>query len=179
MHLVLDELESPIGTLRVVWRARAVCAVDFEEGRMRNHLAARFGAVRLGSADGGRARVAPLRAYLRGDLAALDRLQIDPGGTPFQQRVWKALRGIPPGSTITYGALADRLGVPGGARAVGSANASNPIAVVVPCHRVIGADGSLTGYAGGVERKRWLLDHESRLRARPRPSTSGAAPALV
>ncbi|HYN48185.1 MAG TPA: methylated-DNA--[protein]-cysteine S-methyltransferase [Candidatus Nanopelagicales bacterium] len=79
------------------------------------------------------------------------------GGTPFQRRVWEELRTIPRGSTVTYGALAVRLGLPGGARAVGSAVARNPVSIVVPCHRVVGADGSLTGYAGGMERKRRLL----------------------
>lgn len=83
------------------------------------------------------------------------------GGTPFQRRVWEELRTIPRGSTVTYGELAVRLGLPGGARAVGSAVARNPVSIVVPCHRVVGADGSLTGYAGGVERKRTLLALEA------------------
>ncbi len=84
-----------------------------------------------------------------------------PEGTPFQKQVWKALADVPFGETTTYGALAARLGKPPGAsRAVGAANGANPLAIVVPCHRVIGADGSLTGYAGGLERKRWLLEHE-------------------
>jgi len=82
------------------------------------------------------------------------------GGTPFQRVVWAALREIPPGRTTSYGQLAARLGRPGASRAVGLANGANPVAIAVPCHRVIGADGTLTGYGGGIERKRWLLEHE-------------------
>ncbi len=83
-------------------------------------------------------------------------------GSPFQRRVWQALLEIPYGATTTYGELALRLGKPGAARAVGLANGRNPFAIVVPCHRVVGARGALTGYGGGLERKRWLLDHERR-----------------
>lgn len=97
-----------------------------------------------------------LDAYFAGDLRAFD-LVLAPAGSPFQRRVWEALRRIPFGATTTYGELAVRIGRPGSARAVGSAVARNPISIVVPCHRVVGADGNLTGYAGGVERKRFLL----------------------
>lgn len=100
-----------------------------------------------------------LREYLDGTRREFD-LPLDPEGTPFQQKVWDVLRAIPYGETITYGEQARRLGDPRRARAVGAANGRNPIAVIVPCHRVVGADGSLTGYAGGVERKDWLLRHE-------------------
>ena len=98
--------------------------------------------------------------YFAGDVGVIDRLPVETGGTPFQQAVWRALREIPCGSTTSYGKLAERIGRPAAVRAVGLANGANPIAVVVPCHRVIGSDGSLTGYGGGIERKRWLLDHE-------------------
>jgi methylated-DNA-[protein]-cysteine S-methyltransferase len=101
-----------------------------------------------------------LAAYFAGDLHAFDGVALDAGGTPFQQRVWAALREIPAGETISYLTLARRIGDPTAARAVGAANGSNPIAIVVPCHRVIASDGRLSGYAGGVHRKRWLLDHE-------------------
>jgi methylated-DNA-[protein]-cysteine S-methyltransferase len=101
-----------------------------------------------------------LEAYLAGDLRAIDTVRVKARGTPFQQEVWAALRTIPAGRTMSYGALASHLNCPKAVRAVGVANGSNPIAVVVPCHRVIGADGSLTGYGGGLERKRWLLEHE-------------------
>jgi methylated-DNA-[protein]-cysteine S-methyltransferase len=103
-----------------------------------------------------------LGAYFAGDLHAIDPLETRTGGTHFQQRVWTELRRIPAGGTITYGELARRIGRPAACRAVGLANGSNPISIVVPCHRVIGADGQLTGYGGGIARKRWLLDHEQR-----------------
>jgi methylated-DNA-[protein]-cysteine S-methyltransferase len=101
-----------------------------------------------------------LRAYLKGDIAAIDALPVAFDGSDFQNLVWQALRAIPGGTTISYGELARRIGDPGAARAVGLANGANPVCIVVPCHRVIGADGSLTGYGGGLWRKRWLLGHE-------------------
>jgi methylated-DNA-[protein]-cysteine S-methyltransferase len=91
---------------------------------------------------------------------AVERLPVRTNGTPFQQQVWAALREIPAATTMSYGELARKLGKPGASRAVGRANGSNPVGIVVPCHRVIGADGSLTGYGGGMDRKRWLLEHE-------------------
>jgi methylated-DNA-[protein]-cysteine S-methyltransferase len=102
-----------------------------------------------------------LQAYFAGELRAFE-LPLAAQGTPFQQEVWRALCDIPYGETISYGELARRIGQPTAARAVGLANGQNPIAVVVPCHRVIGANGALTGYGGGLARKRWLLAHESR-----------------
>ncbi len=101
-----------------------------------------------------------LAAYFAGELAALRTVPWAIGGTGFQHQMWNALVEIPPGETTTYAGLAQRLGRPSAVRAVGAANGANPIAVVVPCHRVIGTGGSLTGYGGGVERKRWLLAHE-------------------
>jgi len=103
---------------------------------------------------------AALAAYFRGDVTALDAVRVAPEGTPFQQRVWAALRTIPPGDTATYGEIARAMGAPTAARAVGAANHRNPIWIVVPCHRVIGASGALTGYAGGLDVKRRLLEHE-------------------
>lgn len=102
-----------------------------------------------------------LEAYLSGDLTAIDSVPVETGGTPFQRGTWAALRRIPAGQTKSYGALAADLGRPRAVRAVGLANGANPIGIVVPCHRVIGADRSLTGYGGGLDRKRWLLAHES------------------
>jgi methylated-DNA-[protein]-cysteine S-methyltransferase len=102
-----------------------------------------------------------LQAYFAGALRDFD-LPLAAQGTPFQQGVWRALCAIPYGETISYGELARRIGQPTAVRAVGLANGRNPIAIVVPCHRVIGANGSLTGYGGGLARKRWLLAHESR-----------------
>ncbi len=95
---------------------------------------------------------------------------MDPLGTPFQLRVWAELRRIPFGQLTSYGELARRLGNPGAARAVGAANGRNPISIVVPCHRVVGANGSLTGFGGGIERKRWLLEHEQRILGSAAPS---------
>jgi len=101
-----------------------------------------------------------LRAYFDGELDRLRDIVCATAGTPFQRRVWAALREIAPGQTMSYRALAVRIGRPRAVRAVGLANGQNPIAIVVPCHRVIGSDGTLTGYGGGLERKRWLLEHE-------------------
>jgi O-6-methylguanine DNA methyltransferase len=101
-----------------------------------------------------------IAAYFAGDLTALDRVPVKTNGTTFQKDVWSALRSIPAGETVSYGALAARIGRPRAVRAVGLANGRNPVGVIVPCHRVIGANGTLTGYAGGVERKRALLAHE-------------------
>ena len=102
-----------------------------------------------------------LSAYLEGDLHAVDALTVRTAGTPFQQSVWQALRQVPAGRTVSYGALATHIGRPAAVRAVGLAVGANPVSIIVPCHRVIGADGSLTGYAGGLARKRWLLAHEA------------------
>jgi methylated-DNA-[protein]-cysteine S-methyltransferase len=102
-----------------------------------------------------------LRRYFAGELAAIDDLPVKTAGTAFQREVWRALREIECGTTVSYAKLAERIGRPTAVRAVGLANGANPIGVVVPCHRVIGADGSLTGYGGGMERKRWLLRHEA------------------
>jgi methylated-DNA-[protein]-cysteine S-methyltransferase len=101
-----------------------------------------------------------LAAYFRGEVDAIESIDVDPDGTPFQRRVWAALRTIPAGETRSYGELAQALGMPTASRAVGAANGANPNWIVVPCHRVIGASGKLTGYAGGLDVKRWLLDHE-------------------
>ena len=115
-----------------------------------------------------------LEAYFAGDIAAIDDIATETAGTPFQRQVWAALREIPAGDTWSYGRLAAHIGRPGAVRAVGLANGANPIGVVVPCHRVIGADGSLTGYGGGLERKKWLLEHEGvALRTPSRSSSNG------
>ena len=103
-----------------------------------------------------------LEAYFAGDVAALDGVSVSLRGTPFQQRVWAALRAIPPGQPTTYRDLAIRLGGPELARAVGTANGANPVAPIIPCHRLVGSDGRLRGYYWTLERKRWLLDHERR-----------------
>jgi methylated-DNA-[protein]-cysteine S-methyltransferase len=118
------------------------------------------GAVALAESEADHPVRAKLTAYVEGDIGAIDDIATKTTGTAFQRKVWAALREIPAGQTWSYGQLAAHVGEPGAARAVGLANGSNPIGVVVPCHRVIGANGTLTGYGGGIERKRWLLRHE-------------------
>ena len=103
-----------------------------------------------------------LERYFSGAGAEVNGLPLDMRGAPFEQRVWKTLLDIPPGETSTYGAIAKHLGSAGASRAVGLANGANPVAIIVPCHRVIGSNGTLTGYGGGLDRKQWLLDHEQR-----------------
>jgi methylated-DNA-[protein]-cysteine S-methyltransferase len=114
-----------------------------------------------------------LDAYFAGDSADITGLPLDMRGAGFEKRVWDALRRIAPGETTSYGAIAKALGSAGASRAVGAANGANPVAIIVPCHRVIGSSGSLTGYGGGLERKTWLLDHERRWRREPQPSLFG------
>ncbi|MDP1753050.1 MAG: methylated-DNA--[protein]-cysteine S-methyltransferase, partial [Reyranella sp.] len=104
-----------------------------------------------------------MHAYFKGDIAAIDKLPVETAGTPFQTSIWRALRKIGKGRTISYAELARRIGKPRAIRAAGLANGQNPISIVVPCHRVIGSDGSLTGYGGGLPRKQWLLEHEGAL----------------
>jgi methylated-DNA-[protein]-cysteine S-methyltransferase len=101
-----------------------------------------------------------LRRYFRGDLAAIDGIAVETGGTVFQRKAWRTLRRIACGTTVSYAELARRIGKPKAIRAAGTANGRNPIGIVVPCHRVIGSNGTLTGYGGGLHRKEWLLKHE-------------------
>jgi methylated-DNA-[protein]-cysteine S-methyltransferase len=124
-------------------------------------LEKRYGAVQLNPEDNPRGYSELVCRYFAGEYDCLKSIPVSTGGTPFQQQVWLALRTIPAGQTLTYGRLAAQLGRPSASRAVGATNALNPISIVLPCHRIIGADFSLTGYAGGLERKRWLLEHES------------------
>jgi methylated-DNA-[protein]-cysteine S-methyltransferase len=159
----VDRIPSPVGTMTLVWDAdQALRALDFDdyEERMQRLLRRHYGACTLTPAPVPPALRAALAAFFEGDCDAITRVAVRTNGTAFQRRVWEALRGIPAGRTTTYGELAARIGAPTASRAVGLANGSNPIAIVVPCHRVIGADGALTGYAGGLARKRWLLEHE-------------------
>ena len=162
--LEIADLASPVGPLTLAVRAGRLCALDFADRwpRRRAALARRFGRCDMRAAADPAGVVARLARYFAGDVEALATIPVDPGGTPFQQKVWHALREIPAGRTASYGELARAIGAAGAARAVGAANRSNPVAIVIPCHRVIGADGCLTGYAGGLHRKRWLLDHEER-----------------
>lgn len=162
--LSIDRLTTPIGTaLLITDGAGTLCGLDWEDYAPRLHrlLRLNFGAIELGDGAAPASVRQALADYFAGNLDRLDAIATRTGGTSFQRAVWSALRAIEPGRTLSYGALAARIGVPRAVRAVGLANGANPISVVVPCHRVIGADGSLTGYGGGLHRKRWLLDHES------------------
>ena len=163
MHFFLDRLESPIGTILLVTDGEALRALDFLdfEPRMRRLLKLHYGPQPLLENPENLGIKRSLLAYFSGDLNSLDNLVVRTEGTAFQQRVWAQLREIRAGTTITYGELAKRIGRPAARRAVGLATGSNPIAIVVPCHRVIGSTGALTGYGGGIERKRWLLQHEA------------------
>jgi len=162
MILTTAEMDSPVGRLAIHVRDGRLCGLSFEDGvaSTMKHLRARFGDFSVERGKEAAGIVSRLRAYFGGDLAALDDIEVDTGGTPFQQAVWKGLRKIPVGKTMSYGELARRIRRPSAVRAVGAANGANPVAIVIPCHRVIGSDRSLTGYGGGLDRKRWLLRHE-------------------
>lgn len=161
-----ERMESPLGPLAVLTDAQGrLRALDYEAyaDRTGRLLARHYGPdVRTERASAGSAASAALARYFEGDLRALEAVEVATGGSAFQEEVWAALRRIPAGETLGYGALAARLGRAGASRAVGSANGANPVAIVTPCHRVVAAGGALGGYAGGLERKRWLLDHERR-----------------
>lgn len=160
--LYLEKINSPIGRILIITAAEMLCGLEFEayESRTYGFLEKRFGEFKLNDTQNASAITQRIQAYLEGDYHSLDQILVSTGGTAFQQQVWTALRSIPIGAVITYGELAQRLGKPAAARAIGITNSLNPISIVLPCHRVIGANGALTGYAGGLERKRWLLQHE-------------------
>ena len=163
--LTLDRIETPVGTVLLVVDADgAVRALDFAgfEERMMRLLVRHYGDAPLTDGRAPEPVREAVAAYFAGDIAALDGVTVKTGGTEFQRAVWAALRDIPAGQTRTYGQLATAIGRPKAVRAAGLANGQNPVAVIVPCHRVIGANGTLTGFAGGLERKRWLLDHEEK-----------------
>jgi methylated-DNA-[protein]-cysteine S-methyltransferase len=166
LQLIMDRVHTPIGEMIIIadreGNLRAVDWTDHEERMLRllqRHYGAKGFKLEQGKNPHGFADI--IKRYFAGDLSALDALPVETAGTPFQREVWRALREIPCGNPISYAKLAQQIGRPKAVRAVGLANGSNPIGVIVPCHRVIGANGSLTGYGGGIERKRWLLQHES------------------
>ena len=161
-ELLTDSITSPIGDVLLVIDGVDLCALDFADcsQRMMTLLKRHYGPVRLTHSENPCGYSDLVRRYFSGDYRSLDAIPVSTGGTAFQQQVWAALRTIPIGETRSYGELAAQLGKPTAYRAVGATNALNPVGIVLPCHRVIGADSSLTGYAGGLERKRWLLQHE-------------------
>jgi methylated-DNA-[protein]-cysteine S-methyltransferase len=168
LHLLMDRIDTPIGRLYIATdqdgNLRATSWSDYPiylRPSLELHYGKKGFTIEPGRNPGGLTEA--IARYFAGDLAAIDNLPVRTAGTPFQRDVWRALREISCSTTISYAALAARIGRPNAVRAVGLANGSNPIGVVVPCHRVIGSDGSLTGYGGGIERKRWLLRHEHAL----------------
>jgi methylated-DNA-[protein]-cysteine S-methyltransferase len=167
-EFLTDRISTPIGEMILIARDGVLLLLEFEEAtdRVKREMRARFkgfDSYELTPAKNPFGLSDKIRAYYAGDLAAIDDIPADGGGTAFEKLVWAELRRIPKGETISYGTLAKRIGKPDAMRAVGLANGKNPISIVVPCHRVIGADGSLTGYGGGLHRKEWLLRHEGAL----------------
>jgi methylated-DNA-[protein]-cysteine S-methyltransferase len=160
--LAYDEVASPIGTILLAGEGDHLAALDFDGYQTRFHqlLARRFGTYVL-TKTRNPARLSDfVRAYFDGNLRAFDATLLSMRGTPFQERAWQALRNIRPGTVATYAEQARKLDVPNAVRAIGHANGQNPIVIAIPCHRVIASSGALTGYAGGLDRKRWLLRHE-------------------
>ncbi len=161
--LTLDRVATPVGEVLLVTDGEgAVRALDFAdyEARMMRLLGRHSPGFSLTAGRAPETVRRAVEAYFSGEVRALDGVVVKTGGTAFQKSVWAALRAIPAGETRSYGQLAAAIGSPRSVRAAGLANGQNPVAVIVPCHRVIGANGTLTGYAGGLERKRWLLAHE-------------------
>ncbi len=163
--LWIDTIDSPIGQISIVVDNNRLCALDFADyqPRMMKLLAQRYESVESIPKHNPLGLTERLQAYLAGDLTSLDKIPVRMGGTAFQQQVWQKLLEIQVGEVWTYGELAKSIGKPTASRAVGMANSLNPIAIIVPCHRVIGAKRKLTGYAGGLDRKQWLLRHEGYL----------------
>jgi methylated-DNA-[protein]-cysteine S-methyltransferase len=170
MKLFRTIVQTPVGPMVAVASEAAICALEFplpgRISRLDRRLARWFAPHEVNERPNAvieRTR-AWLASYFAGTSADADELPLEMRGAEFERRVWTALRTIPPGETTTYGAIAKQVGTPAAARAVGLANGANPIAIVVPCHRVVGANGALTGYGGGLDCKRWLINHERRWR---------------
>lgn len=160
-----DRIDTPLGPMALLARDGVLLLLEFDDAgdRVAREMRRRFGAVDVQHTDDPFGFASRMKAYFAGDLAAIEGIATEGGGTAFEESVWAELRRIPCGTTCSYGDIARTLGDVGLSRAVGIANGRNPIAIVVPCHRVIGADGSLTGYGGGLPRKHWLLQHEHAL----------------
>jgi len=160
--ILTDHVETPIGPMLLMVEDDVMIGLEFDDQpeRYMKDIRRRFPDHQMRETANPCGFSDRVRAYYKGDLQAINGLPARGDGTPFQERVWSELRRIKVGTTISYGELAIRLGDKKATRAVGLANGRNPISVVVPCHRVIGSDGTLTGYGGGVSRKNWLLNHE-------------------
>jgi methylated-DNA-[protein]-cysteine S-methyltransferase len=166
MHPFLtDRISTPIGDMVLIARDDVLLLLEFDDAtdRVAREMRVRFGDVELQKASNPFGFSEVMQDYFAGNPSAIDNLPTDGGGTAFEKQVWAELRKIPCGTTKSYGDIARTLGDINLSRAVGTANGRNPIAIVVPCHRVIGADGSMTGYGGGLKRKEWLLRHEGAL----------------
>jgi methylated-DNA-[protein]-cysteine S-methyltransferase len=163
----IGAMDSPIGLLTLAARQGRVCLLHFGGDRAdaRRALERWYPGEPVQESRDPAGVATTLRAYFAGELGALDGIAVEMNGTPFQKRVWAALRGVRAGTTVCYAQIAHAIGAPTAVRAVGAANGANPVAVIVPCHRIIGSNGSLTGYGGGMDRKRWLLQHEGVLLA--------------
>lgn len=174
-----DIISSPLGVLLIAHCSGYLCALDFQdyESRFRQLLARRFGTISLEQRPAPEAIQKPLVAYLSGeDLDAVHDIPVHASGTRFQRQVWNALRAIPLGRLWSYADVARLIGQPGATREVESAAARNPLAIIVPCHRLVGSAGELVAYVGGLARKRWLLAHEGALAL---PAPAAAVPALA
>lgn len=165
LHLLIDRIDTAVGELLLVaddaGKLRAIDWTDYES-RMIRLLRLHYGknGFKLEPAHNPHGLRDGIERYFAGDVKTINDISVETAGTAFQRSVWNELRRIPSGASVSYGKLAERIARPKAVRAVGLANGANPVGIVVPCHRVIGSNGSLTGYGGGLERKRWLLEHE-------------------
>jgi methylated-DNA-[protein]-cysteine S-methyltransferase len=160
----LSQQRTPVGEVRIATRGETLVGLAFLDGwpRIERHLSRRFPNDEVHAADGAHEVARHLDAYMAGKVDALDGIHLDTGGTDFQRCVWTAIRGVPAGEVLAYAELALAAGAPNAVRAAGTACGANPIWLVVPCHRIVRADGDLGDYGGGIERKEWLLAHERR-----------------
>ena len=165
-QLDLTICSSPVGEIAVFGGHGTLCLLDFNENRDRSNklLKKRFGEFETREVENLSGIREMLERYFKGDWRAFEDIELDAGGTDFQQSVWNRLKAISTGDTMSYDQLAREVGRPESIRAVAGANASNPVSIIIPCHRVIGKNGAMRGYAGGVERKIWLLKHEKAIR---------------
>lgn len=162
--IALATVHTPIDALTLAARDGRLCLLQFgaKETVARARLQHWYPGESIERRPDPAGAATALGKYFSGQLDALDGLEVELNGTPFQQRVWDALRRVKAGRTASYAEIAALIGAPTAVRAVGAANGANPVAVVVPCHRIIGSNGTLTGYGGGLRRKEWLLRHEGR-----------------
>ncbi len=180
LTFLLERVPSPLGDMLIATDEQGLLrALDWHDHEPRMHELMRRqypkGRPKLRDTSQRSIATQAMQAYFDGDIALIHKLKVATGGTDFQRQIWTVLRGIPDGETISYGELARRIGNPAAVRAVGLANGANPISIVLPCHRVIGSNRSLTGYGGGLQRKQWLLQHEKALRADASVASSTAA----